>query len=72
MALHTSEAVQCQCCEEYSRLGELADVVLAENEIVMAFEIDDENDERFDDGFGSRFVGKCPHCMENIYTRNIC
>lgn len=71
MPLRTCEVAQCQCCEEYSRLGELRDVQ-EKRGVVTALEIEDENDLRFDNGFGSKFVGLCPHCGENIYTRNIC
>lgn len=70
MTLRTSEVAQCQCCEQHVRLGELIDVT-AIGERVEPVLIEDETDERFDDGFESPWIGGCPHCGHPVYVRNV-
>jgi hypothetical protein len=59
MPLKPSEAIQCWCCEEYSRLSELLGVKITKDGEAVKANKDKE-------------VGACPHCGETLTTANIC
>lgn len=70
MALRTSEAAQCGCCESYFRLREIVGVQVV-GDTVQAIEITDDSDSRYDDGYQSKWIGRCPNCGENVFVRNV-
>lgn len=70
MPLKTCEVAQCECCEEYCRLGELVNAEI-DGENVKSLEITEEEDHRYDDGLLSDYLGDCPECGSCIFVRHV-
>lgn len=62
MPLRPEETCQCECCEEYCRLGELQDVRISKDkqgyDAVLAHP-------------KTGFVGLCPNCGNSVDTTRI-